>query len=138
HALFHQNVSFNTFGAAFVAETGNETGAWTDNLAIKAEGINGSFNPKNNNEINSFDIARSGDGFWFQGRMVASIGNIAASVNRGFTYFHRDSSRTMIRIPPQRFMLPEALGLGSDSGADDIPIRHFHDNEAFASTVGVF
>ncbi len=138
HAMFHQNVSFNTFGAGFVAETGNETGAWTDNFAIKAEGINGSFNPKNNNDINSFDIARSGDGFWFQGRMVASIGNIAASVNRGFTYFHRDSSQTMIRIPPQLFMLPEALGLSGTVGADDIPIRHFHDNEAFASTVGVF
>lgn len=138
HAMFHHNVSFNTFGAGFVAETGNETGAWTDNLAIKAEGINGSFNPKNNNDINSFDIARSGDGFWFQGRMVASIGNIAASVNRGFTYFHRDRSQTMIRIPAQLFMLPEALGLSRDVGADDIPIRHFHHNEAFASTVGVF
>lgn len=138
HAMFHQNVSFNTFGAGFVAETGNETGAWTDNFAIKAEGINGSFNPKNNNDINSFDIARSGDGFWFQGRMVASIGNIAASVNRGFTYFHRDSSQTMIKMPPQLFMLPEALGLGRQAGADDIPIRHFHHNEAFASTVGLF
>lgn len=138
HALFHQNVSFNTFGAGFVAETGNETGAWTNNVAIKAEGISGSFNPKNNNDINSFDIARSGDGFWFQGRMVASIGNIAASVNRGFTYFHRDRSGTMIGIPPDVFMLPEALGLSGTAGADDIPIRHFHANEAFASTVGVF
>lgn len=138
HAMFHQNVSFNTFGAGFVAETGNETGAWTDNLAIKAQGISSSFNPKNNNDINSFDIARSGDGFWFQGRMVASISNIAASVNRGFTYFHRDSSQTMIKMPPQLFMLPEALGLGRQAGADDIPIRHFHHNEAFASTVGLF
>lgn len=138
HAMLHQNVSFNTFGAGFVAETGNETGAWTDNFAVKAEGINGSFNPKNNNDINSFDIARSGDGFWFQGRIVASIGNIAASVNRGFTYFHRDKSQTMIRISPQLFMLPEALGLSSPAGADDIPIRHFHANEVFASTVGVY
>lgn len=138
HAMFHQNVSFNTFGAGFVAETGNETGAWTDNLAIKAEGISGEFNPKNNSDINTFDIARSGDGFWFQGRMVASISNIAASVNRGFTYFHRDSSQTMIKMPPQLFMLPEALGLGREAGADDIPIRHFHHNEAFASTVGLF
>jgi len=138
HAMFHQNLSFNTFGAGFVAETGNETGAWTDNLAIKAEGISDAFNPKNNNDINTFDIARSGDGFWFQGRMVASIRNIAASVNRGFTYFHRDSSRTMIGIQPQLFMLPEALGLSRNAGADHIPIRHFHHNEAFASTVGVF
>ncbi|HEY7886050.1 MAG TPA: G8 domain-containing protein [Cellvibrionaceae bacterium] len=138
HAMLHQNVSFNTFGAGFVAETGNETGAWTDNFAIKAEGVSGAFNPKNNNDIFSFDIARSGDGFWFQGRMVASIGNIAASVNRGFTYFHRDHSGTMIGMPPNLFMLPEALGLSGTVGADDVPIRHFHDNEAFASTVGVY
>ncbi|MDQ2076689.1 Ig-like domain-containing protein [Marinimicrobium sp. ABcell2] len=138
HAMLHQNVSYNTFGAGFVAETGNETGAWTRNLAIKAEGISGSFNPKNNNDIYTFDIARSGDGFWFQGRMVASVENIAASVNRGFTYFHRDKSGTMIRVAPELFMFPEALGLSRDTHADNIPIRHFHGNEAFASTVGVF
>ncbi|MDO3386856.1 G8 domain-containing protein [Gilvimarinus sp. SDUM040013] len=138
HAILHNNVSYDTFGAGFVAETGNETGAWTDNLAIKAQGINGSYNPKNNNDISTFDIARSGDGFWFQGRLVASVGNIASSVNRGFTYFHRDSSGTMIRLDPSLFMAPQALGLGRDASADDIPIRHFHGNEAYASTVGVF
>lgn len=138
HAVLHDNVSFNTFGAGFVAETGNETGVWTNNLTIKAEGVSGALNPKNNNDIYNYDIARSGDGFWFQGRLVGSVGNIAASVNRGFTYFHRDHSGTMINIPPARFMMPQALGLARDSGADDIPIRHFHNNEAYASTTGVF
>ncbi|MCP8900612.1 G8 domain-containing protein [Gilvimarinus xylanilyticus] len=138
HAMLHNNVSYDTFGAGFVAETGNETGAWTHNLAIKAEGISGAYNPKNNNDIFGFDIARSGDGFWFQGRMVAAVGNIAASVNRGFTYFHRDHSDTMIGTDPGLFMAPQAVGLAGTVPADKIPIRHFHGNEAYASTLGTF
>lgn len=138
HAILHNNLSFNTFGAGFVAETGNETGIWSNNLAVKAEGISSSYNPKNNNDIQTYDIARSGDAFWFQGRMVASVDNVAASVNRGYTYFHRDKSGTMIRTDPQLFMAPQALGLSKLVGADKIPIRHFHGNEAYASTVGLF
>ena len=135
NAKFYANVSFDTFGAGFVAETGNETGAWVNNLAIKAEG-NSAFNPKNGNDPGTFDIGRTGDGFWFQGRMVRSVGNVAASVNHGFVYFHRGSG--MLDFPAERFMLPEALGYGREASPDDVPIRNFHNNEAFASTVGLF
>lgn len=136
HAYFYGNVSFDTFGAGFVAETGNETGAWVDNLAIKAEGANDAFNPKNGNDFPNFDIARTGDGFWFQGRMVRSVGNVAASVNHGFVYLHR--GRDMLDFPAESFMLPEAIGYGEDAHSDEVPIRNFHNNEAFASTVGLF
>ncbi|RBP50603.1 Ig-like domain-containing protein [Arenicella xantha] len=135
HADFHDNASFNTFGAGFVAETGNETGIWSGNIAIKAEG-NSAFNPKNGNDREGFDMGRTGDGFWFQGRLVRSIDNIAASVNHGFVYLHRGSG--MLNFPPDRFMLPEALGLGSDATPDDAPIRDFDNNEAFANTVGLY
>ena len=135
HAEFYDNVSFDTFGAGFVAETGNETGTWVNNLAIKAEG-NEAFNPKNGNDREAFDIGRTGDGFWFQGRMVRSVGNVAASVNHGFVYFHRGTG--MLTFPADRFMLPEALGYGQDASADDTPIRNFHNNEAFACAVGLY
>ncbi|MDO3383289.1 G8 domain-containing protein [Gilvimarinus algae] len=138
HAMLHNNVSYNTLGAGFVAETGNETGAWTHNLAVNSKGRNGVYNPKNGNDIYAYDIARTGDAFWFQGRMVAAIGNIATSANRGFTYFHRDHSGTMIGTDPNLFMAPQALGLDRTSSADKIPIRHFHGNEAYASTIGAF
>ena len=138
HAMLHNNVSYNTFGAGFVAETGNETGAWTHNLAVNSKGRNGAYNPKNGNDIYAYDIARTGDAYWFQGRLVASIGNIAASANRGFTYFHRDHSKTMIGTDPSLFMAPQAVGLAGTVPADKIPIRHFHGNESYASTVGVF
>lgn len=136
HAIFHDNASFNTFGAGFVAETGNETGTWTRNIAIAAQG-NSATNPKNGVDISIFDIARTGSGFWFQGRMVRAVDNVAASVNQGYAYFHRDSSGTMIRFPADRWMFPDALELNPNSAGNHPPILHFHGNEAFASTVGL-
>ncbi|WP_395375500.1 Ig-like domain-containing protein [Marinicella sp. W31] len=135
NAVFHNNVSYDTFGAGFVAETGNEIGSWTDNLAIKAEG-NSAFNPKNGNDRETFDIGRTGDGFWFQGRMVRSVNNTAASVNHGFVYLHRGSG--MLSFDPAIFMLPDALRRDRNSAPDDAPILSFHGNESFASTVGLY
>ncbi len=135
NAIFHNNVSYDTFGAGFVAETGNEIGTWTNNLAIKAEG-NSAFNPKNGNDRELFDIGRTGDGFWFQGRMVRSVNNIAASVNHGFVYLHRGSG--MLSFPGSVFMLPEALRRGANSSVDDAPVLSFAGNESFASTVGLY
>jgi len=135
NAIFHDNASFDTFGAGFVAETGDEIGAWTNNIAIKAEG-NSAFNPKNGNDPNTFDMGRTGDGFWFQGRMVRAVGNVAASVNHGYVYLHR--GKRMRGFPNDAFMLPEALRIAGDAAPDDAPIFNFHDNEAFASTVGLY
>ncbi|MGB0133422.1 Ig-like domain-containing protein [Dokdonella sp.] len=135
NANFHDNASFDTFGAGFVAETGNEVGSWTRNIAIRAEG-NSAFNPKNGNDPEAFDIGRTGDGFWFQGRMVRSVDNIAASVNHGFVYLHRGTG--MLSFPGSIFMLPEALRRNGNASPDDAPILNFHGNESFASTVGLY
>ncbi len=135
NAIFHNNASYDTFGAGFVAETANEIGAWTNNIAIRAEG-NSAFNPKNGNQREEFDMGRTGDGFWFQGRLVRSVGNVAASVNHGYVYLHRGTG--MLGFPADVFMLPEALRLDQNSTPDDAPIFNFHDNEAFASTVGIY
>lgn len=135
NVLLHNNASYETFGAGFVAETGNEIGFWTNNIAIKAEG-NSAFNPKNGNDPDEFDMGRTGDGFWFQGRMVRSVGNIAASVNHGFVYLHRGSG--MIGFPNTAFSLPEALRRYSLASPDDAPILNFHNNETYASTVGLY
>jgi len=135
NAILHNNVSFDTFGAGFVAETGNEIGIWTNNLAIKAQG-NSAFNPKNGNLRQEFDMGRTGDGFWFQGRMVRANNNIAASVNHGYVYLHRGTG--MINFPGSIFMLPEALPRAYLTTPDDAPILEFDNNEAFASTVGLY
>lgn len=135
HANFYENASFDTFGAGFISETGNETGDWIKNIAIKATGTE-DFNPKNSFKIETYDIARSGEGFWFQSRMVRSFENIAASVNHGFVYFHRGDG--IIKFPAHQYMLPEALGYGGLATPDDVPIRTFDNNEAFAAQVGLF
>lgn len=135
HAIFDDNASFDTFGAGFVAETGNETGLWSNNIAIKAKGSS-SFNPKNGVDNEIFDMARTGAGFWFQGRLVRAVDNIAASVNHGHVYFHRGDG--MLRFDARHFTLPEALGLDPSARANHPPIMVFHGNEAFATTVGLF
>lgn len=135
NAVFHDNATYDTFGAGFVAETGNEIGSWSRNIAIRAEG-NSAFNPKNGNDPDTFDMGRTGDGFWFQGRMVRSVDNIAASVNHGFVYLHRGTG--MLSFPSERFSMPEALGVGAQVNPDDAPILNFHGNEAYANTVGLY
>ena len=135
NAVFHNNASFETHGAGFVAETGDEIGSWTNNIAIKAEG-NSAFNPKNGVDLQSYDIARTGTGFWFQGRMVRSVGNIAASVNQGYVYLHRGSRARS--FPGKVFPMAEALPLSGLSGNNLPPILNFHNNEAFASAIGLY
>ncbi len=135
NAVFHDNASFDTHGAGFVAETGDEIGSWSNNIAIKARG-NDAFNPKNGNDTESHDMGRTGAGFWFQGRMVRNVGNVAASVNHGYVYLHRGTR--MRGFPGSVFSMPEALRRAAPESPDHPPILNFHDNEAFASTVGIY
>jgi len=143
HAILDNNASFNTFGAGFVAESGNETGVWSDNIAILSQGVSWA-DPKGTNAgpstIDNFDMGRSGDGFWFQGRMVESSDNIAVSVHNGFVYFHRghiedeglltfDSSTTPLEVA---FHYDDAVTPGSH------PILGFNGNETFASKSGLY
>ena len=135
NAIFDDNASFDTHGAGFVAETGDEIGSWTRNIAIKAEG-NSSFNPKNGNDVASHDMGRTGAGFWFQGRMVRNVGNVAASVNHGYAYLHRGTR--MRSFPHTLFPMGDGLRRSRAESPDHPPILNFHDNEAFASTVGIY
>lgn len=138
NAVMDNNASFDTFGAGFVAETGNETGVWNDNIAIYAEGVSWDIS-KNTTELSQsqFDTARGGDGFWFQGRLIETTNNVAASVNNGFVYFHRNGDDRMIENDVSNFELSDALLYKETVGADDISIRSFSNNETFASNRGL-
>ncbi|QHQ34707.1 G8 domain-containing protein [Algicella marina] len=142
NATVHNNATYNTFGAGYVAETGNEIGIWTDNIAIYAQG-NSWAQPKNGNDLDNFDLGQTGDGFWFQGRMVQATGNVAASVNTGFVYFHRGATADHpgepgnLSLDPGSFELPEPLEGRRSITVDDAPILNFHDNETFASREGL-
>ncbi len=138
NAVITNTATYDTFGAGFVAETGNETGVWDDNIAIWSQGVAWE-TPKNTSEIgdNIFDTARGGEGFWFQGRMVASTNNIAASVNNGFVYFHRDGDDRVIEFDASLFDYDAALYYQDDVRPDDVPILGFQGNEAFAAREGL-
>lgn len=138
NAVFHQNASFDTFGAGYVAESGNEIGAWTDNIAIYAKGVSWAA-PKNGNDVKNFDLGKTGDGFWFQSRMVASTGNTAASVNRGFVYFHRGpgGENGQILFDARVSPIAEALHFTSSVHPEKAPILSFSSNEAFAAREGL-
>lgn len=136
-ATMTNNASFDTFGAGYVAETGNETGVWNDNIAIYCPG-NGWGLAKNLNQIDgNFDVGRSGDGFWFQGRLVASCDNIAASVNHGFVYFHRDNDNRMIDFDSAVFQYPDIFYGNPSVHPDHAPILAFMRNETFAANEGL-
>ena len=83
-AGLEDNVVFDVVGAGIVAESGNETGWWTDNLVIKSTGIDWrtAQNQRENRE-NKFDFGFQGDGFWIQGAgLIKNTDNKAISSNR--------------------------------------------------------
>ena len=90
-AFVYQSNVYNAFGSAFVAESGNETGALVENTAIRGVGVNHVV--KDADDVISFDLGRTGDGFWMQSRMVRLHRNLAAGMTGGvgFIFFHRNN-----------------------------------------------
>ena len=138
HAIFDNNATYDTFGAGYVAESGNETGSWNDNIAIYAQGVTWK-GVKWANSVENFDMGRSGDGFWFQGRMVDSTNNIAASVSNGFVYFHRGiiGENGQIAFDAEDTEIPGVLQYQDNILPDDHPILSFSGNEVQAAHIGV-
>lgn len=136
HANFIENIAFDVFGASFVAEDGDETGVWWRNVAIKTEGIGyGSDKTKSGRDVNRDDVGRTGDGFFFSGRMVEAAENIAANTTHGFVWMTRTSSdkpNTLHTDFPDAFYGQEFV-----RSQDWVPIQGFSDNEAFGTQVGL-
>jgi len=132
HVILENNAAYDVFGSAFVSETGNEIGAWNNNIAIKSEGRrvgpkSGAFN---------HDVARNGSGFWFQGRLVENANNVAVGMSgHGFMYFHRglDSMDVSANALPNSEMARYQESVGNNIP----PIQGFLQNEAFASGDGL-
>lgn len=136
HANFSQNVAFDVFGAAFVAEDGDETGVWWQNMAIKTEGIGyGHAKTKSGADVNRDDVGRTGDGFFFGGRMVEAGENIAANTTHGYVWMTRTSTANPLADHTDQ---PDAF-YGKDTARSNaqVPIQGFSDNEAFGTQVGL-
>lgn len=140
NAFLFRNNTWNTFGAGFVAESGNETGAWVENAAIKGVGVNHIV--KDPGDVNAFDLGRTGDGFWLQSRSVRLHKNLAVGMTggMGYVFFHRNNDLGS-SLPLTTAMTAKSL---CEPGAmrfkrqpiEAPQIAQFTDNEAVASEVG--
>jgi hypothetical protein len=140
NAFLFQNNTWNTFGAGFVAESGNEIGAWVENTAIKGIGVNHIV--KDVNDVAAYDLGRTGDGFWLQSRSVRLHKNLAVGMTggMGFVYFHRNNDLGNA-LPLTPSFTANALCTPSTMRFKPQPIEapqiaQFTDNEVIASEVG--
>ncbi len=143
NAIIADNAAYDVFGAAFVAETGNETGRWVSNIAIKSIGLAGignDNNPKLGDDVAAFDLGRTGAGFWFQSRMVDAVDNVAAGIpsGQGFIYFSRGLDGDIIKIDPDNSPYPESLNYADAAQIYRPSISQFDGNEAFAVGSGFY
>ena len=137
NAILSDNAAYDVFGAAFVAETGNEIGRWDHNIAIKSLGVN--HITKDGGDVGTFDLGRTGTGFWFQGRLVDAVDNVAAGVpsGGGFTYFHRAPKGAEIPIDPSSSPLADSLRYLDGVASNTPNISIFLNNETIASEMGL-
>ncbi|NET35261.1 MAG: hypothetical protein F6K19_25075 [Cyanothece sp. SIO1E1] len=134
HLVLEDNAAYNVHGSAFVTETGNEIGSWSNNIAIKSEGERSL--SKDGRRVLNQDIGHNGVGFWFQGRLVTNENNIAAGQRHaGITYMLRgvDQIDVLAENVPDADVL---LRYQSEHSPGVPPIQGFKDNEAFASGTG--
>lgn len=135
NAVFADNAAFDVFGAAYAAEDGDETGAWLRNIAIKSEGISyGEASVKEQGDVDRHDNGRTGEGFFFAGRLVEAAENVAANTTHGYVWMTRGSPKN----PDADTIDNPETAYGKDQmRVDQAPIQGFRDNEAFGTEVGL-
>jgi hypothetical protein len=138
HAVIEDNVVTRAFGAAYVAEVGNELGAFRRNVAFWGQG-----DPTRYFKVGTtnHDLAFNGQGYWFQGRNVVAEDNVAVSqASAGFFWFHRSYvENTALPLTTLRFHDTDARmqrTVGADQirriNLDRVPIRGFRNNVSIA------
>ncbi len=82
-----ENLVYSAFGAAFVAEAGDELGAFRNNLAVYTLGSGEGTNSRRDNREPEY--GHEGVGFWVQGSGVDLLKNIASEHQQGFAVYGR-------------------------------------------------
>ncbi|MEL6572221.1 MAG: G8 domain-containing protein [Pseudomonadota bacterium] len=133
HANLHNNATLDIWGASYVSEAGDEIGTWTDNISI---GNVGTLEiERNHDNVAAGDIARTGNGFWMQSRMIETVDNIAVAARTGFVWIVQGSTEGH---DPSVLNFPEATGLGEgDITNRQIAISLTLNNETFGSERGL-
>ncbi|WP_342078280.1 PA14 domain-containing protein [Yoonia sp. SS1-5] len=135
NANFTDNVAFDAFGAGFAAESGDETGIWLRNMAIRSEGVGpGDWAAKFQGDVDRVDTGRTGDGFFFAGRLVEAAENVAVNTTNGFVWMHRGAGADPLSIGLDH----SEIAYGDETMAVNLtPIQGFRDNEAFGTHTGL-
>jgi hypothetical protein len=135
NAIMADNAAYDTWGAGFVAETGNEIGRWSHNISIKTVGTGGG--AKWHEDVNAFDLGRTGANFWFQGRLVDAVDNVAAGSPGGHGFVYMSRGEDMIDVLVQNADLPETLHYVKTALVNKPAISQFEGNEAIAVQTGL-
>ncbi|MBV6624359.1 MAG: DUF4114 domain-containing protein [Rivularia sp. (in: Bacteria)] len=86
HAIIEDNVVFDVVGSGIITESGNEIGAWRNNITIKTVGFSGDRNAldPDSSRVLNFDFGFDGEGYWVQGAAAIAIeDNVAISAAGG-------------------------------------------------------
>ncbi|AFY54653.1 G8 domain-containing protein [Rivularia sp. PCC 7116] len=86
HAIIEDNVVFDVVGSGIITESGNEIGAWRNNITIKTVGFSGDRNAldPDSPRVLNFDFGFDGEGYWVQGAAAIAIeDNVAISAAGG-------------------------------------------------------
>lgn len=130
YADFKDNVALEAYGAAYVAEVGNETGTWSRNISIGTDGRKPLRGIAQDSAAQ--DFAFEGDGFWINGRLIAADHNVAAgSRGAGFQWFGRGHEQLDVDV--DNLDHPEIAGIRDHLPAWMPALEDFVGNEAFAS-----
>jgi hypothetical protein len=147
-ATLEDNVVFDVVGSGIVAESGNETGTWRNNLTIKTTGDHlkdnlDFFGPRSQR----FDFGFNGEGYWVQGAGQIAIQNnaaVSAGAGIGFLGFEwgTEAARAVQTIPVAS--LPTALQ-DIAKGTEDptqvevsaVPLRQVTGFESYNVGIGI-
>ncbi|MBB5517852.1 Ig-like domain-containing protein [Amphiplicatus metriothermophilus] len=137
NAILADNAAYDVFGAAFVAELGTETGRWVHNIAIKSIGLNRG--DKDGEDVLAFDLGRTGDGFWLQGRLVEVVDNVAAGMpgGKGFIFHHRAPPDFIHTLDPSAAPQDDKLRYLDVTDVNKANITQFSGNEVIAARGGL-
>ncbi|MEM9735123.1 MAG: hypothetical protein AAF908_00760, partial [Pseudomonadota bacterium] len=130
------NVTFDVDGAAFVAESGNETGLWQGNAAFQTYGTRENVGNDDSADFND-DFAHEGVGFWLSSRAIDVVDNVAHSSARAAFYWNTNGVDLIDVATSELGAMAEIAHGATSVAAEDVPISRVEGNEAIGALEGI-
>jgi hypothetical protein len=130
------NVAYNSDGAGFVTEAGDEIGSFQRNMSLGSVGSREAANSR----AAIYDFGHQGDGFWFQGGGVSVTDNVAAgNTGPAFIYYTRGivENGELRQFRSENLPVPEIAAGATLIDVAFVPIREFERNIGYSSDTGM-